>query len=80
MTGRPDAPRARGRQAKANAESLGHLPLQVMANLQLGAARMWKGEFRQCEDCVLRLLRLLDFSTGVQQFSLVGAAAEAARA
>ena len=46
-----------GQNAQAIAESLGDVALKVMADLHLGTASMWVGEYRRAEELLLKVLR-----------------------
>jgi tetratricopeptide (TPR) repeat protein len=71
MTGHPTEALPFGQNAQAIAESLGDVPLQVMGNLQLGAACMWTGDYRRAEDLLLKVLRLLEGDLSRERFGLL---------
>jgi tetratricopeptide (TPR) repeat protein len=60
MTGRPTEAHRFGRNALAIAEALGDVPLQIKVTLQLGAACMWRGDYRRAEEVLLSALRQLE--------------------
>ena len=59
-TGHPREALAFGQNAQTIAKLLGDVALQVMADLHLGAACMWVGEYRRAEDLLLKVLRLAE--------------------
>ena len=79
MTGHSKEALTVGQNAQAIAESLGYVPLQVMGNLQLGAACMWVADYRRAEDRLLHVLELLEGDLSRERFGLAGSAAVAVR-
>jgi tetratricopeptide (TPR) repeat protein len=79
MKGQPKEALAFGQNARAIAESLGDVPLQVMGNLQLGAACMWVADYPRAEDRLLRVLKLLEGDLGGKRSGLAASAAVAVR-
>jgi tetratricopeptide (TPR) repeat protein len=71
MTGHPTEALTFGQNAQAIGESLGAVPLQVMGNLQLGAACMWTGDYRRAEDLLLKVLRLLEGDLSRERFGVL---------
>jgi class 3 adenylate cyclase/tetratricopeptide (TPR) repeat protein len=60
QTGQPREALGFGRNAHAIAESLGDVPLQVTANLYFGVACLVMGDYRQAEQLLRQVLRLLE--------------------
>jgi tetratricopeptide (TPR) repeat protein len=60
MIGRPTEAHRFGRNALAIAEALGDVPLQIKVTLQLGAACMWRGDYRRAEEVLRSALRRLE--------------------
>ena len=69
-----------GQNAQAIAESLADRPLQVTANLYLGAACLWTGDYRQAEGCLLKVLQLLEGELKRERLGLTGVPAVMAHA
>jgi tetratricopeptide (TPR) repeat protein len=72
MTGHPTEALAFGQNAQALAESLGDVPLQVTGNLDLGAAYLFTGDYRQAEDLLRNVLPLLEGDRSRERFGLAG--------
>jgi class 3 adenylate cyclase/tetratricopeptide (TPR) repeat protein len=72
VTGDAKEARSFGQSAHAIAEALGDLPLQVAANLYVGATCVPLGEFRQAEEHLGRTLRLLAGGLSRERFGLHG--------
>jgi tetratricopeptide (TPR) repeat protein len=72
MTGRPMEALAFGERAQDIAESLGDVPLQVTADLQLGVACIRTGDYRRAEDLLVRVLKLLDSDLSRERFGQTG--------
>jgi tetratricopeptide (TPR) repeat protein len=68
-----------GQNAQAIAESLGDVPLQVTGNLYLGAAYIRTGDYRQAEDLLLKVVRLLEGDRSRERFGQAGFPAVTAR-
>ena len=79
MTGQPTKALAFGQRGQAIAESLGDVPLQVMANLYLGAVCMRTGDYRRAEKLLLNVLRLLEGELSRERFDLAEFPAVVAR-
>ena len=60
MTGHPAKAVKFGENAQAIAETLGDVPLQMMANLQLGAACTWVGDYRRAENLLGKVVQVLE--------------------
>jgi tetratricopeptide (TPR) repeat protein len=72
MTGHPTEALAFGQRAQAIAESLEDVPLQVTANLYLGAACLRTGDFARAEELLLTVLRLLEGDLSRERLGLAG--------
>src|SRR5206468_10028553 len=70
IAGRPAEAIAFGQNAHALAESLGDVPLRVMASLDLGAAYLWTGDYRRSEDFLLHVVRPLAGAASRPRFGL----------
>ncbi len=68
-----------GRRAHSIAESLEDVPLQVTANLYLGAACLLTGDFRHSEDHLLKVLQLVEGELSRERFGLAEFPAVVAR-
>ncbi len=79
MTGRHREALMFGQNAQALGESLGDVPLQVTGNLHLGAACLGTGDYRQAEEPLLKVVRLLEGELGRERFGLAGFPAVMAR-
>ena len=79
MKGQPKEALTFGQNAQTIAESLGDVPLQVMGNLQLGAACMWVADYPRAEDRLLYVLKLLEGDLGGNRSGLAASAAVAVR-
>ena len=79
MAGRHAEALAFGQNAQALGESLGDVPLQVTGNLYLGAACLRTGDYRQAEDRLLKVLRLLEGELSRERFGFTGFPAVIAR-
>jgi len=79
MTGRHAEALAFGQNAQALAASLGDVPLQVTANLHLGAACLGTGDYRQAEEPLLKVAQLLEGALSRERFGLAGFPAVMAR-
>ena len=77
-SGYPTKAREFGQSARAIAESLDDVPLQVTGNLYLGAALIHTGDYRRAEALLLSVLRLLG-DRDRERFGLVGFPAVSAR-
>jgi len=71
-TGHPTEALAFGQNAQAIAESLRDVPLQVTANLYLGAVCIWTGDYGRAEDLLLKALQLLEGDRSRERFGLAG--------
>ncbi len=80
IAGRPAEAIAFGQNAHALAESLGDVPLRVMASLDLGAVYLWTGDYRRAEDFLSNVVRLLEGETSRERFGLTGFPAVIGRA
>ena len=60
LAGHPREAIVFGEKSRAIAESLGDVPLQVMANTYLGGAYLRTGDYRRAEDPLARVLHLLE--------------------
>jgi transcriptional regulator with AAA-type ATPase domain/tetratricopeptide (TPR) repeat protein len=80
IAGRPAEAIAFGRNARALAESLGDVPLEVMASLDLGAVCLWIGDYRRAEEFLLNVVRLLEGEASQERFGLTGFPAVIGRA
>ena len=76
LAGHPKEAIVFGEKSRAIAESLGDVPLQVMANTYLGGAYLRTGDYRRAEDLLARVLHLLEESDGV---AVTGSAAATVR-
>jgi class 3 adenylate cyclase/tetratricopeptide (TPR) repeat protein len=72
MTGHLTEALAFGQRAHAIAEALGDVPLQVTANLNLGAVCIRRGAYRQAEDLFRKVLHLLEGDRSRERFGQVG--------
>jgi tetratricopeptide (TPR) repeat protein len=72
VTGHPTEAFRFGQSAQAIAESLRDVPLQVTANLYLGAAYLFAGAYRQAEDLLLKVLQLLEGNRSPERFGTTG--------
>jgi class 3 adenylate cyclase/tetratricopeptide (TPR) repeat protein len=79
ITGHPTEALGFGQNAQAIAESLGDVPLQVTANLYLGVACLWAGDYRRAEDLLRKVLQLLEGDRSRERFGLAGFPAVMAR-
>lgn len=79
MTGRHAEALTFGRNAQAIAESLGDVPLQVTGNLQLGAACLGTGDYREAETPLLKVLQLCGGELSRERFGVTGFPAVMAR-
>jgi DNA-binding NtrC family response regulator/tetratricopeptide (TPR) repeat protein len=79
LAGQPTEAIAFGQNAQTLAESLGDVPLQVSANLYLGSACLWTGDYRRAEDLLLKVLQLLEGEPSRDRFALTGFPAVMAR-
>jgi DNA-binding SARP family transcriptional activator/class 3 adenylate cyclase len=70
QTGQPMEALGFGHNAKAIAESLGDGPLQVTGNLYFGVACLVTGDYRQAEDLLQQVLRLLESDLSRERFGL----------
>jgi tetratricopeptide (TPR) repeat protein len=70
QTGRPMEAIGFGRDAKAIADSLEDVPLQVMGNLYFGAACAVTGDYRQAEDLLRQVLRFRESDLSRARFGL----------
>jgi class 3 adenylate cyclase/tetratricopeptide (TPR) repeat protein len=72
IAGHPGEALGFGQNAQAIAESLGDVPLQVTANLYLGAACLHAGDYRRAEDLLGNVLQMLEGDRGRERFGLAG--------
>ena len=72
MAGHPREALRFGRDAQAIAESLGDVPLQVTGSLYFGSACICTGAYRQAEDCLRGVLRLLEGDLGRERLGQTG--------
>jgi class 3 adenylate cyclase/DNA-binding SARP family transcriptional activator len=79
ITGRSSEAIAAGQNARALAEQLGEIPLQVTGNLYLATAYLTQGDFRQAENIILKSLPLLEGELGRVRFGFPGFPAVVAR-
>ena len=79
LTGHPTEALGFGQNALALAESLGDAPLQVTGNLYLAAACLGTGDYRQAEELLPKVLRLLEDDRSRERFGLAGFPAVIAR-
>jgi class 3 adenylate cyclase/tetratricopeptide (TPR) repeat protein len=79
MTGHPTEAIGFGQSARAIAESLGDVSLQVTGNLYLGAACLPTGDYRRAEDLLRKVLQLLEGDLRRERFGLPGFPAVMAR-
>jgi class 3 adenylate cyclase/tetratricopeptide (TPR) repeat protein len=79
MTGHLREALAHGRNAKAIAESLGDIPLQVTGTLYFGAACMDAGYDAEAKEALLEIVRLTDGDRSRERFGLAAFPAVLAR-
>jgi class 3 adenylate cyclase/tetratricopeptide (TPR) repeat protein len=79
MSGRHAEALTFGRNARAIAESLGDVPLQVTGNLHLGAAGLGTGDYRQAEETLLKVVQLVEGALSRERFGVTGFPAVMAR-
>jgi tetratricopeptide (TPR) repeat protein len=79
ITGHPTEALGFGQSAQAIAESLGDVPLQVTGNLYLGVACFGKGDYRQAEELLRKVLQLIEGDRSRERFGLAGFPAVLAR-
>ena len=72
MTGHPTEGRTAGQYAKAIADSLGDVPLQVTGNLYFGLACVGTGDYRRAEELLLHVLQLLEAVPSQERFGQPG--------
>jgi class 3 adenylate cyclase/tetratricopeptide (TPR) repeat protein len=72
VTGHPAEALGFGQRARAIAESLGDVPLQVTGNLYLGTAYLGTGDYREAEDCLRKVLQLLEGGLSRVRLGLAG--------
>ena len=72
LTGHPKEALGFGQSAQAIAESLRDVPLQVTGTLYFGAACIYVGDYRQAEDLLLEVLRLLEGDLSRERLGLAG--------
>jgi tetratricopeptide (TPR) repeat protein len=72
VTGRPTEAVTFGRRAQAIAETLGDFPLQIGAQIYLGAAYFAAGDYRQAEEPLRRVLQALEGTPVRERLGLTG--------